>query len=146
MPAISLLERLRKLTVNAFLLLAAVALPAVAPGDGFELLDRRVIPVQGEVLDLEASADGQWTFVLTSLGKVAVYDAAGGLVQTIDVDRGYNRLEFFDGSNRLLLGGTGRRELIVINLAMRYDIDTAGSPHRGPQDAPVTIAVYSDFQ
>ena len=115
-------------------------------GDSFDILERRETILSGAAVDLTVSDDGQWTFVLTGTGEVAVYDKSGQLLQTLKVGRGFDRVVYDQAGNRLLLGGSGRQELRVITLAMRYGIDDSGSPIKGAVDAPVTVAVYNDFQ
>ncbi|UCG38153.1 MAG: hypothetical protein JSV00_08105 [bacterium] len=144
-------EHRRSITLllwSAVALLPALSLfqPSTAAADSFEILERREMPIQGETVDLDVSADGRWTFVLNSRGEVAVYDTAGALVQIIEVGKGFDSIQFSAAGNRLLLGSSGRQEVRVISLGMRYDIDITQSPFRGSRDAPVTIAVYNDFQ
>lgn len=119
------------------------ATPAAA--DRFDLLRTGETAVKGAVLDLAISGDGRWTFVLTDRGEVAVLDQDGGLSQKIGVGQGFESLEFDQGTGKLWLGGKGGR-LKVLHLSLRYDIDVSGSPSRGPAKAPVTIAVFTDYQ
>ena len=114
--------------------------------DSFDILERREMILSGETVDLAVSSDGQWTFVLTGRGEVAIYDASGQLLQTLKVGSGFDRVAYDQAGNRLLLGGSGRQELRVITLTMRYGIDDNGSPVKGAVDAQVTVAVYNDFQ
>jgi len=133
--------------------LHALAIPAMLflmssmafSADLFEILNTRETAVLGDVVDVAATDDGSWSFVLTTRGEIVVLDPAGRITQTIEVGQGYEHLEYVRSSNRLLLGG-GQGKLKIITLAMRYDIDTSGSPSRGPKDAPVTIAVFTDYQ
>jgi hypothetical protein len=134
-----------KATLYGTLTILFLATPVLS-ADRFEQLDTREISLPGKAVDLAVAADGTFTFVLTDHGEVAVYDAAGTRIQTMNVGSGYERLDYDSNGNRLVLGGSGQQELKVITLVMRYDIDTEASPYRGPQDAPVTIAVFNDFQ
>jgi hypothetical protein len=128
-------------------LLSACFLPhSAALADSFDILDRRETMLSDGAVDLAVSGDGRWTFVLTGTGEVTIYDAAGQFLQTLKVGRGFNRIEYDQTGNRLLLGGSGRQELRVITLALRYGIDDNGSPIKGAVNAPVTVAVYNDFQ
>jgi hypothetical protein len=128
----------------AVLILFLLSSP-VFPADRFEPQDTLEVGVQGDVLDIALSDDGRWTFVLTSRGEVTVLDHAGRVTQTIAVGGGVDRLEYSGNGDRLLLGG-GHGKVRIITLSMRYDIDTSGSPWRGPEKAPVTIAFFIDYQ
>ena len=125
----------------AFLLIPSPAVSA----DRFELLNTQEIAIQGDVVDIAVTDDSRWTFVLTTRGEVAVLDSTGKLTQTINVGNGFERLEYTRSSNKLVLGGS-QGKLKIVTLSMRYDIDTSGSPYRGPEEAPVTIVVFTDYQ
>ena len=129
-------------------LLAAALLNSPAPlnADSFSVEQQRELALSEGALDLAVSSDGRWTFVLTSAGSVAVYGVSGGLVQTIDVGKGYDTIEFSPAGTRLLLTGEGKRKLKVLSLSLIYELDYTGTPFKGPPDAPVTIAVFNDFQ
>lgn len=133
--------------ILALFLFASPLLPVpYALGDSFDVMERRETILMGGAVDLAVSGDGQWTFILTEKGEVAIYNAAGDLLQTLKVGSGFNRIAYDQAGNRLLLGGAGRQELRTIKLTMRYGIDDSGSPIKGAIDAPVTVAVYNDFQ
>ena len=132
--------------ITLFMLITPLTPVPSVLGDSFDILERRETILSGAAVDLAVSDDGQWTFVLTGIGEVAVYDKSGQLLQTLKVGRGFDRIVYDQAGNRLLLGGSGRQELRVITLAMRYGIDVSGSPIKGAVDAPVTVAVYNDFQ
>jgi len=129
----------------AMSLLAVLLFPLTTLADRFDLNQTREIDVAGNILDIALSDDGKWAFVLTDQGEVEVLDPAGRTSQTLGVGKGYERLEFDGKSGRLWLGGE-RGKLKVISLSLRYDIETSGSPFRGPETAPVAIVVFTDYQ
>ena len=102
--------------------------------------------LSGEALDLAVSTDGRWTYVLTKAGEVAIYGISGDLIQTLKVGKGFDAIEYSPAGNRLLLSGSGKQELKILTLSMLYELDYRGSPFKGPANAPVTIAVFNDFQ
>ena len=102
--------------------------------------------LSGEVLDLAVSTDGRWTYVLTKAGEVAIYGISGDLIQTLKVGKGFDTIEYSPAGNRLLLSGSGKRELKILTLSMLYELDYRGSPFKGPANAKVTVAVFDDFQ
>ena len=120
--------------------------PCVSTGDSFSILEQKEMSLSGEALDLAVSTDGRWTFVLTKGGEVAVYGISGNLVQVMKVDKGFDRMEYSPAGNKLLLSGAGKQKLKILTLSMLYELDYKGSPFKGPADAPVTIAVFNDFQ
>ena len=125
--------------------LAAFLFPLTASGDRFDLTRIREIDVKGSILDIALSDDGKWAFVLTDRGEIEILDPAGRTFQSLGVGKGYERLEFDGEGGRLWLGGESGK-LKVISLSLRFDIETSGSPFRGPETAPVTMVVFTDYQ
>jgi hypothetical protein len=46
----------------------------------------------------------------------------------------------------LLLADSKANTLEVLNISFVVDIDISGLPFKGPADAPVVVAVFSDYQ
>jgi protein-disulfide isomerase len=97
-------------------------------------------------LDLAVSADGRWIFVLAQGGKVHIYSSTGELQATMRVDAGTDHIAVSPAGDRLYLSNGEGKTVQVSSLSYIHDIDIAGSPVRGPSDAPVTIVTFSDFQ
>jgi len=135
------------LTIGAILLVTVLIMyPAPSMADSFSILQEREMPLSGSAVDITVSNDGQYTFVLTSVGEVAIYRGTGDLVQTLKVGKGFDSVQYSPAGNRLILGGSGKQELRILTLSMLYELDYKGSPFKGPANAPVTIAVFDDFQ
>ncbi len=97
-------------------------------------------------LDVESTADGELVFVLMP-GKVVVYDkTANRQLNQIPVGQGYDRMVYAPGSETLILTNSGTKELKVIHIDQVYKISLEGSPFMGPENAPVTIAVFDDYE
>jgi hypothetical protein len=123
-----------------------VMCPVVSTGDSFSILEQKEMSLSAEAQDLAVSSDGLWTFVLTTGGEVAIYGISGDLVQILKVGKGFDTIEYSPAGNKLLLSGSGKQQLKILTLAMLYELDYRGSPFKGPAVAPVTIAVFNDFQ
>lgn len=113
---------------------------------GFELQGQRTIDLKTSPVDIAVSQDGKWTFILTSEGKVQVLTMGGKLVQTLEGGEGFNRIEFSQLGNRLLLSSTRNKAIKILSLDLVHIFDITGSPYKGPENAPVLIAVFNDFQ
>jgi hypothetical protein len=134
-------------TIWAVLLVSLIIpCPAAVIGDSFTVQEQREMTLSDQALDLTVSSDGRWTFVLTRSGDVAIYEPSGDLIQTLKVGSGYNRIEYSQAGNRLLLSDPDRKSVKVLTLAMLYELDYRDSPFKGSANAPVTIAVFDDFQ
>ena len=96
--------------------------------------------------DIVVSADGQKVFVLTNDGNVLIYDRDGQLKDTIKIGPHVDQIRIDPQGEQLFATSRQNKTVEVIELSFIHDINTAGSPFKGPQDAPVVIAVFSDFQ
>jgi DNA-binding beta-propeller fold protein YncE len=124
----------------------SISAPALAPADSFSVVQQQEMQLSSEALDLAVSSDGQWTFVLTGSGTVSVYSASGDLIQSIQVGKEFDSLEYSAAGNRLLLSSSGKKTVKVLSLAMIHELDYKGSPFKGAGSASVSIAVFDDFQ
>lgn len=97
-------------------------------------------------IEIEFSATRQQIFVLNDKGQVSFYDLNGRLDDTIDVGRQFNRMRLLPGTDIILLSSSKTREIQIVRIDFVQEIDTVGSPFKGLKDAPVIIAVFSDFQ
>jgi hypothetical protein len=97
-------------------------------------------------LDVAPSADGQRVFVLTP-GEVLVYSVQEGkVIDQIPVDKQFDRIASSPRADILTLTSSTEKALRMILLEAVYQIDTTGLPFKGAPDAPVTIAVFMDYQ
>ncbi len=120
------------------------ALPAGATV-GSRLL--KSFALQGAPLDVAVSPDGTWTFVLGKDGKVAIYNADGELNDTLQVAKGATAIALQGKrGERLLVTSDAPPRLTIYKLRFAAQIDTTGSPFLGNPNAPVTVALFSDFQ
>ncbi len=113
---------------------------------GFEFQAQKTIDLGSGAMDIAVSQDGKWTFVLTSDGEVRVFTWTGELVQILKVEKGYNSVEFSQAGNRLILGSVEGKAIKIILLELVHQLDITGSPYKGPDNAPVVVAVFDDFQ
>ncbi len=104
------------------------------------------IKLESPPLDVESTPDGDLIFVLVP-GKVIVYDnSANRELNQIPVDQGYNRLTYSTESENLVLTSSVTNELKIIQIDRIYNISVEGSPFLGPENAPITIAVFDDYE
>jgi hypothetical protein len=97
-------------------------------------------------LDVAFSTSRNEIYVLNEKGQLLIYTTDGRLTETIDVGQGYDRLQLIGNSNILFLSSRREKSIRVIRLQFVQDIDTSGSPFKGPENAPVVVAVFSEFQ
>lgn len=97
-------------------------------------------------LDVAQSVSDGRVFVLLEGGTVQILDAAGQVQERFQVDKDVTTLAVSPDGKRLYLGNAKRNELQLVDLAILYDLPVNGSPVKGPDNAPVTITIFSDFQ
>ena len=131
----------------ALILLLAVCSPLI-PGvqAAVEWHPEKEISLPEHPLDLTISTDGRRTFVLLEGGKIAVLDQDGKLEDLLETGIKAQHLEISRDGSQLLLIDQAASTLQTITLDYIYDIPIQGSPSKGPENAPVTIVVFSDFQ
>ena len=118
------------------------ALPAAAD---FASRGEKRVKLDLPAADVAFSQDGRWIFVLTG-ESVEVLDVNGRLVQKLPISGPYDSLALSPSGDRLVLTRHSSGEMKIVLLEQIFAIDDRGSPSRGPEKAPVTIAVFSDFQ
>jgi hypothetical protein len=78
---------------------------------------------------------------------VLIYTTAENrITNRIPVNKSFDRLTYSPKDNSLILSSSLDRTLEIIQLETIHDIDVAGLPFLGDEDAPVTIAVFNDYQ
>jgi len=107
---------------------------------------QRTLNLDAAPLDMAMALNGKWIFVLTDRGFIHIYSTAGGPADKIEVGRHVDQIEAGPREDILLLKSTRDKTLQVLRLDFIQQINTAGSPFKGPADAPVTIVVFSEFQ
>lgn len=97
-------------------------------------------------VDIVHSLDGAKVFILDADHRVLVYDNTGQLEGKIPVDEGVTAIDIAPQGEALYLINDEANTFTKVQLSFVQDIDIAGSPFKGKADAPVTVAVFTDFQ
>ena len=97
-------------------------------------------------VDMLVSSDNKWIYILTSDGQIVIYSARGQLKDTINVGPDIDQIKAGPREDMLYLLSRESKTVQVITIEFTEEISTQGSPIKGPVDAPVTVAVFSDFQ
>jgi len=109
--------------------------------------DSRSIKLDAKPIDMTITADGKYTFVLVEGGRVFSYDnSTGERNGSLKVSESAMSIATSAGGEFLLLADGKNNILEMVGIDFIVDIDTTGLPFKGPEDAPVVIAVFSDYQ
>jgi len=97
-------------------------------------------------LDIVYSLDGKRVFILTAQEQVLVYKANGELLGKIDVEKGVSAIDIAPRGEKLFLINQKKNSFTDISVDFVVNVDVAGSPFVGNANAPVTLAVFTDFE
>jgi DNA-binding beta-propeller fold protein YncE len=97
-------------------------------------------------LDVAVSPDGQKLYILTDNGKILIYSGQGQLSDTLMVDKDIDAIRISRSGDVLFLSSQKSKKVQVVLIDFIQNIDISGSPYKGPDNAPVVITVFSDFQ
>jgi hypothetical protein len=112
----------------------------------FEWRILKNLDLQTPPLDVAPSADGQRLFILTA-GEILVYSIPEEkITDRLSVDKDFDRIASLPRADIVTITSSGRKTLQIIGFESVYRIDVTGLPFKGPQDAAVTVAVFTDYQ
>ncbi|MBW2192843.1 MAG: hypothetical protein JRF27_03540 [Deltaproteobacteria bacterium] len=113
---------------------------------GWEWRDKATLNFDDPVLDVSEFPDGNLLFILTPK-EVLMYSILGKKVEErIPLDKPYDRLIHSPKNNTLVLTSESEKSVKIIQLDLVYKINISGLPFLGAEKAPVTLAVFSDYQ
>ncbi|NOX24878.1 MAG: hypothetical protein GXP59_01945 [Deltaproteobacteria bacterium] len=130
-----------------FILLMAVLIFAGTVRDGrakvYQTM-QKTYKTTSAPLDITTSENGQHTFVLTR-GKVLIYGKSS-LEDTISVGPDFDHISAAITGDKIFLSSNKDKKVQVVLIDFVKHIDISGSPFLGPENARVTLVVFSDFQ
>ncbi|MFH1985470.1 MAG: thioredoxin domain-containing protein [Pseudomonadota bacterium] len=127
------------------LLLCGVIFLAAPAGAEVELFSLETVALNSPPVDVAASIDGKIVYILT--GKtVMIYDIERkAVVREVALSRAYDRIDVALG-DLMVLTATVDKRMEIMRIDDIQPIVTDNRPFKGPADAPVTIAVFDDYQ
>jgi hypothetical protein len=97
-------------------------------------------------LDVAESTDGKWLFILTPREVLFYSIAEDKINQRFAVDKTYDRLMYSARNSALILTSRSDKALQIIQLDKIHELTDSGLPFIGNENAPITLAVFSDYQ
>ena len=85
-------------------------------------------------------------FILGDDSRVHVYSAEGVKQGTIPVDKGVSAIDIAPRGEMLYLVNGDKNTFTSLNISFTTKIDVTGAPFLGDKNAPIVLAVFSDFQ
>lgn len=137
------LDKMVCLLVVLIILQGYVAMPVNA---GMEWSEGKRLNLDVEPLDIAASSDGQWLYILAPK-EILIYSLSDEkAILRIPLEEKFDRMTYSLKDNTLILTDSLKKTLKTIQLEMVYEMSVSGLPYKGPGNAPITIAVFNDFQ
>jgi hypothetical protein len=95
-------------------------------------------------IEMISSVDAKTIFILVP-GKILVYSLyENRIVDFMPVDRKFDHLSV-SGKDKLFLLSSSKDNSVSV-FERKKSLDYSGLPFKGPLNAPVTVAVFSDYQ
>jgi len=139
------MKGISKVTMAMFFLLLISFFPFPAHSDvDWEISS--AIQLDQTPIDVAQAQGGDLTYLLTDQANVLIYSAAGKVVGTIPVDPSVTDIAISTKGDRLYLINSQRKTLKTVAIDFIVNFNIAGSPFLGPAEAPIVVAVFSDFQ
>ncbi len=107
---------------------------------------KKQLNLEASALDIAAAPDGKLMYILTR-GQLLVFSVANETVlNRIPVEKIFDRVAFSPSNNTVIVSSSTEKTLKMIQLELVQQFSFEGLPFKGPRNAPVTIAVFSDYQ
>lgn len=134
------------LLLTSFITGQALAVVNTTPPSKIDWKVEKSWDLPAKPLDIAYSLDGKQVFILTDQQTVLVFDNMGEQTGSIPVDKGVSAIDIAPRGERLFLINQETKAFSDLSIDFIVDINTAGSPYLGLATAPVTIAVFTDFE
>ena len=111
-----------------------------------EWLEVSKVQLPNNPVDIARTLDGKLSFILTDKAKVLIYDARGVMQGSIPVNDGVSGIDIDSQGKFIYLIDSSQKITSTLAVDFVVEVSEANAPFKGDVNAPVTIAVFSDFQ
>ncbi len=136
----------RKWIMVYILLIVPGAFAGALAADNLEWDVFQTLNLDAPPIDVAITNDGRKLFILTDQGEILVYSRSTKPDAKINVGKHVDRIKLGPRGDTLILSSGKNKTVQMVNIDFIQTINTAGSPFKGPEDAPVVIAVFDDFE
>jgi hypothetical protein len=107
---------------------------------------KRILKLNDPPRDVVVSSKGQWIYVLSGDKTILIYSPDGRLREKIELKNSVDQIKAGPREDLLLLMSKENKTVELLSIDFVKVIDVSGSPFQGMEQAPVVIAVFSEFQ
>lgn len=139
----------KTVTFSALLLLPLMASSVPLSASQNSAIDTSVTAtwkIDAKPLDMVHTLDNKRVFILGDDSKVHVFSAEGGKQGEIQVDKGVTAIDIAPRGELLYLVNQTDNTFTSLTISFTATIDISGAPFLGDENAPVALAIFSDFQ
>jgi hypothetical protein len=128
-----------------FLAASWLSLPVTLQAEA-DFTTLRELDLKNKPLDVTPSADGELLFILAP-GEVLIYSIrAGKITERVPIGMEFDHIAASPRGNLITVTSSTKNTLQILLLDFTYAIDVTGRPFKGPQNAPVVVVVFTDYQ
>jgi hypothetical protein len=127
----------------SFLILTTVFTPCFAV---VELSIQNKLQLDSTPVDIAVPLNDKWVLVLNNQGEVLVFSRDGVLKEKIRVGKQFDQIKVGPRDDLIYLSSRQNKTIEIVALDFIQNINIAGSPYKGPVDAPVVVVEFSDYQ
>ena len=129
------------------LVIALSMLAAIRPAHAdIEWTEKKQLNLGASPVDLVTSPDGKWVIILTP-GEILAYSIPEDkIVDRIRVDKAFDKIAYSAADGAVLISSSTGNMIKIIQMDVVHTFSLAGIPFKGPENAAVTIVVFSDYQ
>ena len=135
-----------KFPVLLAIVIVMISFARLEASDGVDWSILKTLKLDAAPIDMAVSPDGRRFFVLTDQGKIIVYSAAAEEEATIEVGPQVDKIRLGPEGDILIANSSENKTVQFFALDFIQKINIAGSPFKGPADAPIVIVAFDDFQ
>ena len=138
----------KTIAISALFLLPLMApLPSPASqNSGIDTSVKATWKIDAKPIDFVHTLDNKRVFILGDDSKVHVFSAEGGKQGAIQVDKGVTAIDIAPRGELLYLVNQKDNTFTRLTVSFNATIDITGAPFLGDENAPVALALFSDFQ
>ena len=97
-------------------------------------------------IDIATTQDGSYIFILVPKAILVYSRTNDKIINRISLDKRYDKISFSKARNEFVLISASSKSLNIIKIYPIAQLNIDGLPFLGPQNAPVTIVVFDDYQ
>ena len=125
-------------------LISVMMIHAVQAEVDWEVL--KTLELSGRPVDIAVAPNGSRIFILTDDGQLQIYNVEGRLMGQMPVGPNIDRINTMQRDDIVFLSSSKDKSVQVVMVDFIRQINVSGSPYMGAAKAPVTVAVFSDFE